>query len=202
MICPGSTRSVCCPSRAKVAQYCQTCLPAAHALRFTPNFTRPSHHRRQFLHPRYPKPKSKCYATKNPSEGAQNGQDDAVQHTSRLFQSFIQRQVSVALGALLLAVLLIRPLAKQWSAAHKPVPDALPAAVWLPRPTSGQLAKQRADCHNNKQAKTFAAISSSIPATSSRLLRISDAFLMQLTVALQQVKDNMCIPCLHSQTLP
>ncbi|KAL3151949.1 hypothetical protein ABBQ32_001075 [Trebouxia sp. C0010 RCD-2024] len=165
---------------------CSNCSPA-HALRFTPNFTRPSHHRRQFLHPRYPKPKSKCYATKNPSEGAQNGQDDAVQHTSRLFQSFIQRQVSVALGALLLAVLLIRPLAKQWSAAHKPVPDALPAAVWLPRPTSGQLAKQRADCHNNKQAKTFAAISSSIPATSSRLLRISDAFLMQLTVALQQV---------------
>ena len=186
MICRSSTRFVCYTSRAN---FCQTCLPAVHALRFTPSFTRHSH-QRQLLPQRCYKPIWRCCATWSTPDIVPNGQDDVVQRTTRPFQSFIRRQALVAVGALLLAALLIRPLAKSWSVAHKPVPDALPAAVWLPRPTSDQLAKQHAHGHNSKQAETFAAISSSIPATSSRLLRISDALLMQLTVALQQVRQH------------
>lgn len=190
MICRPSTGSVYCLSRAR--NYSQTCLPAVRALRFAPSVVRPSHHQRHLLRRCYhDKPILRCCATEHAPHDGQEGPEDVMQRTSRPFQSFIRRQAFVAVGALLLAALLIRPVAKCWSTPHKPVPDALPAAVWLPRPTSDQSAQHLAHCNNNHQARSFAAISSSIPATSSRLLRISDAFLMQLTVALQQVKDNM-----------
>lgn len=118
----------------------------------------------------------------------------------RDFQQFVGRQAFLAAGSFLLLVLLVRPLAKSWHTAHKPVPDALPAAVWLPRSTSDPPAKQHAQCQDDYQSKTFAAISSRIPATSSRLLRISDACLMQLTVTLQQVSID-CKPHTNATAL-
>ena len=113
---------------------------------------------------------------------------NSQQPKPREFPQFVGQQAFAAAGSLLLLVFLIRPLAKSWQTAHKLVPDALPAAVWLPRSTSDPPAKQHAQCQDDYQSKPFAAISSSIPATSSRLLRITDACLMQLTVTLQQVR--------------
>ena len=188
MISTPSTRPFWCLSAVSPPGHRQTRLPAAQQLRFTTVFTQYSHHpchlRRRCFHAST----LRCCATGHRPDWAQDNQD----RPSRPFPYFLGRQAFVAVGALLLAVLVVRPLAKCWSEAHKPVPDALPAAVWLPRSTSDLPAKQQADCQNNHQARTFAAISSSIPATSSRLLRISDACLMQLTVALQQV-DTKCM---------
>ena len=186
MILIPSTRPLWCLSAVSPPGHRLTCLPAAQPLRFTTVFTQYSHHpcqRRQRC-----AISLRCCATRHIPDWVQDNKD----RTPRPFPSFLGRQAFVAVGALLLAILVVRPLAKCWSTAHKPVPDALPAAVWLPRSTSDLPAKQHADCQNNYQARTFAAISSSIPATSSRLLRISDACLMQLTVALQQV-CNKCI---------
>ena len=188
MIHTASASPVWRLSTVKVPKYRQTHLPAAQTLRFTTVFTQYSHHP---CHPRqrcFRASTLTCCATGHRPDWGQDNQD----RTSRPFPSFLGRQAFVAVGALLLAVLVVRPLAKCWSTAHKPVPDALPAAVWLPRSTSDLPAKQHTDCQNNYQARTFAAISSSIPATSSKLLRISDACLMQLTVALQQVYTS-CI---------
>ena len=188
MILTPSTRPVCCLSAVRVPKHCQTRLPAAQPLRFTTVFTQYSHHPCHFRQRCFCAFTLRCCASEHRPDWVQDNQD----RTSRPFPSFLGRQAFVAVGAFLLAVLVVRPLAKSWSTAHKPVPDALPAAVWLPRSTSDLPAKQHADCQNKYQARTFAAISSSIPATSSRLLRISDACLMQLTVALQQVHTK-CI---------
>ena len=191
MILTPSARVVRCLPGISVPNYRQTCLPAVYPLRHIPSITRPSHHQRHLLHCCFHTYTLRCCATGNTPDRAQ----DRQQRIPRPFPSFLRRQAFAAVGALLLAVLLVRPLAKSWCSVHKPVPDALPAAVWLPRSTSDEAAKQQA-CQNNYQTSTFAAISSSIPATSSRLLRISDAFLMQLTVYLQQVSAKLHIPTL------
>lgn len=183
MIHTPSTRPVLCQSPVAVLKHRPICMLVAQPVRFTttlsPCTRHPCHLRQRGFHTST----LRCCASANTPDGARDHQA----RTSRPFPFFLGQQALVATGALLLAVLVVRPLAKSWSTAHKPVPDALPAAVWLPRSPSDLPAKQLADCQNNYQARTFAAISSSIPATSSRLLRISDACLMQLTVALQQV---------------
>lgn len=81
-------------------------------------------------------------------------------------------------------MLLIRPIASRWHQMRQPVVQSAPSAVWLPRSVTDQQVAQR---QPNLPSTMFAAVSSSIPATSSRLLHISDAILMQLTVTLQQV---------------
>lgn len=192
MIHTSSTRPVLCLSAVKVPKYRPICMLAAQPVRSTTILSQcsphPCHLRQRCFH----SSTLRCCASGNRPDRAQDHQA----RTPRPFPFFLGQQALVAVGALLLAVLVVRPLAKSWSKAHKPVPDALPAAVWLPRSPSDLPAKQHADCQNNYQTRTFAAISSSIPATSSRLLRISDACLMQLTVALQQVLT----PCISSNS--
>ena len=98
---------------------------------------------------------------------------------------FLQRQTLLAAGALTLSALLVLPIARQWQKAHKPVTDPVPAGVWLPRATDH--AKQPQQHQHALQRAAFGLITSNLPAASGRLLRISDAILMQLTVTLQQV---------------
>lgn len=183
MIYTPSTRPVLCLSAVRALKHRPIFMLAAQPVRFTTILSQCSPHPCYLRQRCFHTSTLRCCASGDTPDGAQDHQA----RTSRPFPFFLGQQALVAIGALLLAVLVVRPLAKSWSTAHKPVPDALPAAVWLPRSPSDLPAKQHADCQNNYQTRTFAAISSSIPATSSRLLRISDACLMQLTVALQQV---------------
>ena len=120
----------------------------------------------------------------------------------RGFQHFLQRPAVLAAGVLVVVVLLVRPVSARWQRLHQPVPDALPAAVWLPRSADGQGVKHMHERQPNPKQTPFAVISSSIPATSSRLLRISDALLMQLTVTLQQVTTRTVVIVSHTHTLP
>jgi len=106
------------------------------------------------------------------------------------FLHFLRQQAALATGALFIFMLLVRPITTRWHRAHQPIADPTPAAVWLPRSATDQESTKPTQAERSMPASMYAAMSSGIPATSSRLLRISDACLMQLTVTLQQVRDS------------
>ena len=111
---------------------------------------------------------------------------DDSQSKPTKFLHFLRQQAALATGALFIFMLLVRPISTRWHRAHQPIAEPTPAAVWLPRSATDQLGKPT-QAEPSMPASMYAAMSSGIPATSSRLLRISDACLMQLTVTLQQV---------------
>ena len=135
-----------------------------------------------------------CSCNANSPHFAPSDKTDAK---SRTFLQFLQQQAVVAAGTLLMLMLLIRPIASRWHQMHQPVVQSAPSAVWLPRSVTDQLVAQR---QPNLPSTMFAAVSSSIPATSSRLLHISDAILMQLTVTLQQV-THLWYTCMRACAL-
>lgn len=105
------------------------------------------------------------------------------------FLKHLRQQALAAAGAMLLLALLFRPFGSHLQQKARYVTaDSTPAGVWLPRPQAVEgVSREQQRWH---AAAYFA--SSSVTATSSRLLRVSDAFLMQMTVTLQQV----AAPCL------
>ena len=100
------------------------------------------------------------------------------------------QQAALGAGALFIFIMLVRPIATRWQRAYRPIADPTPAAVWLPTSAADQNVGSAEQAKLQVQAPMYAAISGSIPATSSRLLRMSDACLMQLTVTLQQVTSS------------
>ena len=115
---------------------------------------------------------------------------DDSQSKPTKFLHFLRQQAALAAGALFIFMLLVRPITTRWHQAHQPIADPTPAAVWLPRSATDQESSKPTQAERSMPASMYAAMSSGIPATSSRLLRISDACLMQLTVTLQQVRDS------------
>ncbi|DBB16525.1 TPA: hypothetical protein ACH3X3_014790 [Trebouxia sp. C0006] len=113
---------------------------------------------------------------------------DNSQSKPTKFLHFLRQQAALAAGALFIFMLLVRPITTRWHRAHQPVAEPTPAAVWLPRSATDQEESRKpTQAEHSMPASMYAAMSSGIPATSSRLLRMSDACLMQLTVTLQQV---------------
>jgi len=116
---------------------------------------------------------------------------DDSQSKPTKFLHFLRQQAALATGALFIFLLLVRPITTRWHRAHQPVAEPTPAAVWLPRSATDQVeSRKRTQAEPSMRASMYAAMSSGIPATSSRLLRMSDACLMQLTVTLQQVRGS------------
>ena len=116
---------------------------------------------------------------------------DNSQSKPTKFLHFLRQQAALAAGALFIFMLLVRPITTRWHRAHQPVAEPTPAAVWLPRSATDQEESRKpTQAEHSMPASMYAAMSSGIPATSSRLLRMSDACLMQLTVTLQQVRDS------------
>lgn len=116
---------------------------------------------------------------------------DDSQSKLKIFLHFLRQQAALATGALFILMLLVRPITTRWHRAHQPTTKPIPAAVWLPRSAADQQdSRKPTQAEPSMHASMYAAMSSGIPATSSRLLRISDACLMQLTVTLQQVRGS------------
>ena len=103
------------------------------------------------------------------------------------FPGFLWKQLLLAAGTVAMAVLLVRPVVQRWQYTHQPLKDPVPAAIWLPTAAESLPISQLAQQQHVLQKAAFGAISGSLPASSGRFLRISDAILMQLTVTLQQV---------------
>ena len=116
---------------------------------------------------------------------------DDSQSKPTKFLHFLRQQAALAAGALFIFMLLVRPITTRWHRARQPIAEPPPAAVWLPRSATDQEESRKStQTERSMPASMYAAMSSGIPATSSRLLRISDACLMQLTVTLQQVRGS------------
>lgn len=123
----------------------------------------------------------------NTGHSAEPVHPEQKSQTRNSFTGFLWKQSLLAAGTVALALCLVRPLAQQWQARHQPVTDAMPAAVWLPRAADTQPRHQPGQSLPVLQRAAFGAVTSNLPAASGRLLRITDAVLMQLTVTLQQV---------------
>ena len=121
--------------------------------------------------------------------------------TSSNFSGFLWKQLLLAAGTVAMAVLLARPVVLRWQQTHQPLKDPVPAAIWLPKAADTLAISQPAlQQQHVLQRAAFGAISGSLPASSGRFLRISDAILMQLTVTLQQV--HMPSPSLQALEAP
>lgn len=118
---------------------------------------------------------------------ADNSHNKPTKSKSTKILSIWWQQAASAAGALFIFMMLVRPIATRWQRAHRPIADPTPAAIWLPTTAVDQNVESSEQPTSEVQAPMYAAISSSIPATSSRLLRMSDACLMRMTVTLQQV---------------
>ena len=105
------------------------------------------------------------------------------------FHRHLFKKVLVAAGAMLLLYLLFSSLSRQLHTARAFIADSPPAAVWLPYPQAIQQ-QQAALQQHWLAAANFA--SSSITATSSRMLRVPDAAVAQFTAVLQQVGELLC----------
>lgn len=108
------------------------------------------------------------------------------------FHRHLFKKVLVAAGAMLLLYLLFSSLGRHLHTARAFIADSPPAAVWLPYPKAIQQ-QQTALQQHWLAAANFA--SSSITATSSRMLRVPDAAVAQFTAVLQQVGELLCTTC-------
>lgn len=113
------------------------------------------------------------------------------------FYKHLCRQIFITAGALLLLYFLFRPLSRCLHMAMHPIANS-PAAVWLPYPVT---AHQSATLQQHWLAAAKFA-SSSISATSIRMLKLPDTFVATCTATLQQVsqavyaiQSNSC-PCM------
>ena len=141
---------------------------------------------------RTPRPPRRLLPAGLPTSDTTAQELDADGHTSnvdtpRSFYKHLFRQILITAGALLLLYFLFRPLSRCLHMAMHPLTDSPPAAVWLPHPVTAQ---QPATVQQHWLAAAKFA-SSSISATSIRMMKLPDTFVATCTATLQQVSQTL-----------